>query len=104
MRLIHSLANFYPDSAHVADHKLDAAEDANIWDFAQANGFTIISKDSYFYDRSGLQGSPPKLIWLKVGNCSTETIETLLRKVHADVAIFIEQDLKTCLILTLKSG
>ncbi len=51
---------------------------------------------------SVLLGSPPKVIWLKVGNCSTDAIEALLRKVHGDVTAFIEEDFETCLVLTLK--
>lgn len=27
-----------------------------------------------------LKGHPPKIIWVKVGNCSTDKIEALLRK------------------------
>ncbi len=42
------------------------------------------------------------VIRLKVGNCSTVTIEVLLRKVDAGVPDFIEEDLETCLSLTLK--
>jgi len=103
-RLVQSLASLYPGAEHVQDLQLDAADDAQIWGFAEANGFTIVSKDSDFYDRSVLLGSPPKVLWLKVGNCSTEAIEVLLRRVHADVTAFIEEDLETCLILTLKSG
>ena len=101
-RLVHSLAALYPGSEHVQDRRLDAADDAAIWDFARANGFTIASKDSDFYDHSVLLGSPPKVIWLKVGNCSTDAIEALLRKVHGDVTAFIEEDFETCLMLTLK--
>ena len=100
--MVPSLAAFYPGSEHVEDRELDAADDAHTWNFAKANGFTIVSKDSDFYDRSILLGSPPKVIWLKVGNCSTDSIEALLRKVHERVAAFIEEDLETCLILSLK--
>jgi predicted nuclease of predicted toxin-antitoxin system len=42
-RLVHSLAAIYPGSEHVQDRQLDTADDAQIWDFAQANGFTIVS-------------------------------------------------------------
>ena len=52
---------------------------SQIWQFAGAQGFVIASKDLDFYDRSILHGSPPKLIWLRTGNCSTAHIESLLR-------------------------
>lgn len=101
-RLAHSLAALFPGSEHVQDCQLDSADDAQIWNYGQANGFTLVSEDSDFYDRSVLLGSPPKVIWLKVGNCSTNTIESLLRKAHAGIATFIDEDFETCLILTRK--
>ena len=103
-RLVPSLAALYPGSEHFELRQLDASHDAHIWDFAKANGFTIVSKDSDFYDRSSLLGSPPKVIWLKVGNCSTASIEALLRDAHPGIKTFIEVRHETFLILTLKSG
>lgn len=59
--------------------------DSAIWDYAQQNGFTIVSKDADFQQRSLLYGSPPKFIWLRVGNCSVRDIEDLLK--HHSVTI-----------------
>jgi predicted nuclease of predicted toxin-antitoxin system len=36
-----------------------------------------------------LKGHPPKIIWIKVGNCSTDKIELLLRKNQQLVQDFI---------------
>jgi len=46
-----------------------SADDAAIWRHAKEQGFTIVSKDSDFQDRSVLHGHPPKLIWLRAANC-----------------------------------
>lgn len=78
-KLVPHLADLYPGSAHVHDCGLGASDDEQIWQFAAAQDFVIVSKDLDFYDRSILHGSPPKLIWLRTGNCSTGTIEKLLR-------------------------
>lgn len=51
-----------------------SATDAEVWQFAASNDFAIASKDSDFSERSVLEGSPPKVIWLRVGNCTTEHI------------------------------
>ena len=61
---------------------------ADIWEYAKNNGFVIVSKDSDFQQRSLLYGSPPKFIWLRVGNCTVKTTEDLLRKHSATIHTF----------------
>jgi predicted nuclease of predicted toxin-antitoxin system len=100
-RLSAALADIYPGSLHVDACNLQFASDDVIWEYAKQNGFTIVSKDSDFYDRTLLLGSPPKLIWLRVGNCSTVTIENLLRSFHSDIEIFIKENTGTCLQLSV---
>jgi predicted nuclease of predicted toxin-antitoxin system len=38
-----------------------------------------VTKDSDFHEKSLLRGSPPKVVWLQLGNCSTREIQELLR-------------------------
>jgi predicted nuclease of predicted toxin-antitoxin system len=78
---------------------MGSATDEAIWQFAKDNGFTIVSKDSDFQERSVLRGSPPKIILLRVSNCPTTQIEQLLRSALPTVRRFIEQDHESCLIL-----
>jgi predicted nuclease of predicted toxin-antitoxin system len=47
-RLVQLLADVYPDSLHVVDAQLDAADDRAVWDFAKDHGLIIVSKDSDF--------------------------------------------------------
>jgi len=79
-RLNELLRDEYPDSAHVRDVGLTGSPDARIWDHARDNGFTIVSKDDDFRQRSFLEGAPPKVVWLQVGNAGTATIAGLLRR------------------------
>jgi predicted nuclease of predicted toxin-antitoxin system len=79
-RLVGWLADIYPDSVHIREVGLRDADDADIWDYAKLNGFTIVSKDSDFQQRSLLYGHPPKFIWLRIGNCTVQAVEDLLRK------------------------
>jgi len=44
------------------------ATDTAIWQYAADNSFTIVTKDSDFYERSLIYGFPPKVIWLQ---CAT---------------------------------
>ncbi len=81
-RLVTRLADLFPDSAHVYPLGLDQVLDAKVWDYAKDNGFVVVSKDADFSELSLLQGHPPKLIWLRLGNCTTTQIEALLRTNH----------------------
>jgi len=102
-RLAGALADVYPSSRHVHDCDLGSANDSKIWQFAKENGFAIVSKDSDFQERSVLFGSPPKIIWLRVANCSTAEIEALLRMAAATITRFLQEDEESCLILARRS-
>src|SRR5438105_127783 len=78
-RLVARLAAEFPGSAHVRDVNLAAAPDADVWAFATSQGFMIVSKDTDFQQRALLHGHPPKVIWVRLGNCATSAVETLLR-------------------------
>ena len=76
---------------------MEHADDTAIWRFARENGFTIVTKDSDFYERTLVHGSPPQVIWLKCGNVSTgEVEEILLRSVEA-ISSFIRERKAACL-------
>ena len=97
------LADVYPGSAHVHECGLGSADDSGIWQYARDNGFTIISKDSDFQERSVIQGQPPKFIWLRVANCSTQEIENLLRTAFSTISRFVEEDAESYLVLGFRS-
>ncbi len=78
-RLVESLSDLYPDSDHVENLRLGGAGDGDVWDYAKAHGFAIASKDSDFAERSVLEREPPKIIWIRLGNCSTGDVERVLR-------------------------
>jgi predicted nuclease of predicted toxin-antitoxin system len=77
---------------------LGAAADLAVWDYAREQGFAIVSKDSDFAERSVLESGPPKVIWIRLGNCSSLEIEKRLRSSEEIVRSFIEKDEETCLI------
>jgi predicted nuclease of predicted toxin-antitoxin system len=88
-RLVAALSDLYPRSIHVRDVGLQSADDADIWEHASLNGLAVISKDSDFLQRSLLYGSPPKVVWVRAGNCSTAEIEAMLRCHRDDVRRFL---------------
>jgi predicted nuclease of predicted toxin-antitoxin system len=78
-RLVGRLADLYPDSAHVFTLGLDQASDAEVWEYARVHGYVLVSKDADFSELSLLRGFPPKVLWIRLGNCTTDDVEALIR-------------------------
>ena len=95
-----ALADCYAESQHVRDVGLKASTDAHVWEHAARNAFVIVTKDSDFRQRSFLHGHPPKVIWIALGNCSTRTIENLLRRRRAEVTEYLADKVKAFLVLS----
>jgi predicted nuclease of predicted toxin-antitoxin system len=93
------LSDLYVGNTHVRDVGLRDADDTSIWEYAERHGFAMVSKDSDIQARSLLYGSPPKFIWLRVGNCTVRTIEELLRKHSATIHTFGMDSEKSHLML-----
>jgi predicted nuclease of predicted toxin-antitoxin system len=90
-KLVQALADIFPDSAHVDRIGLGGSTDNEVWEYAKEHGFTLVSKDSDFYDKSMLSGHPPKVIWIKRGNCTNRQIQLLLRnKIEAIEAFYLD--------------
>jgi predicted nuclease of predicted toxin-antitoxin system len=87
-RLCDAIADLYPGAAHVRDFGLASADDETVWLFARERGYTIVSKDEDFHQRSFVFGHPPKVIWIRLGNCTTEQIVNVLRTRTAEISDF----------------
>ena len=99
--LVGHLSSEYPESTHVRDVGLRSGSDAQIWDYAKTHGFAIVSKDTDFRERSFVEGLPPKIVWLDVGNAGTAQIEALLRREHPRVEQFSHSTDASVLILSI---
>jgi predicted nuclease of predicted toxin-antitoxin system len=98
-RLVSLLAIEYPGSQHVRDVGLKAAADETIWEHAAHDGLVIVSKDSDFQQRALLYGHPPKVVWIRLGNCSTAAVATLLKLRQPDMLAFEADPIESMLIL-----
>lgn len=87
-RLVGLLAVEYPGSEHVRNVGLAAAPDPAVWSLAATQGLAIVSKDSDFQHRALLLGHPPKVVWVRLGNCSTAAVAALLRARQGDLLAF----------------
>lgn len=99
-RLAHRLADLFPDSLHVRDVGLKRSEDPFVWDYAKNNDFMIVSKDADMHDLSLVFGHPPKVIWVRLGNCSTTQVENLLRQEIGIISAFYGDDQSSLLDLS----
>ena len=85
-RLVERLADIYPNSAHVSTIGLESALDKDVWEYARQNDYMIVTKDADFSELSLLLSFPPKIIWIRKGNCSTKDIENLLRDSYTAIS------------------
>lgn len=101
-KLVTRLNPHFPDTAQVALVGLEEKRDAEVRAFAATNGFTILSKDNDFANLVTLSGHPPKVVWIRLGNCSTRAIESELINSRGRIKDF-ERDVDAGL-LVLPSG
>ena len=59
-KLIVRLSELYPGSVHVSEVDLLERPDRDIWDFAETNGFIIVTTDADFYELAAAKGPPLK--------------------------------------------
>jgi predicted nuclease of predicted toxin-antitoxin system len=88
-RLVEALADVYPQSLHVGGIGLAPAPDRAIWAHAQNHDLVIVSKDEDFHRLSVLHGPPPKVIWIRLGTCSTDAVIRLLRTRRVEIEGFV---------------
>lgn len=98
-RLASALSDCFPGSRAARECGLRGGSDLAVWQYARENGFVIVSKDSDFSERSARFGSPPKVIWLRIGNCTTARVDFVLRNTVERVHGFGASE-QSCLVLT----
>ena len=80
--LSHRIKKIFPASIHVSDLKMDKADDIEIWNMGKRESYCILTKDKDFLNYTAKYGPPPKIIFIKCGNVSTnEIINTLEIKI-----------------------
>jgi predicted nuclease of predicted toxin-antitoxin system len=70
-----SLANVLPVScSHATDLGIQPS-DHDLWLHARQDDWVILTRDTDFFDRIILQGRPPKVIWVRLGNMRRSALE-----------------------------
>ena len=88
-RITKKLKEHFSDCKHISDCGLRDCDDPDIWEYAKKNNFAIVTFDSDFYEISILNGHPPKIIWIRSGNLTTNEIVQVMIKNHNSIITFL---------------
>jgi predicted nuclease of predicted toxin-antitoxin system len=99
-KLPNRLGDLFQNSLHVRDIGMKATIDPIVWNYAKDNDLMVVSKDADMHDLSLVFGNPPKVIWLRLGNCSTLQVENLLRQHFEAIKLFYEDENLSLLALS----
>ena len=91
-KICKKITDIFPESKQLFDLRLSTSKDIEIWEFAKNSNYSIVTFDADFIDLSLLKGFPPKIIWLKTCNTSTENIAIKLREYFITINHFFEND------------
>ena len=89
--LVTAVHDLFPDSLHVRLLGEGGAADPIIWQLARERSCVLVTKDEDFHRLSVLRGAPPKVVWLRTGNCATADIVRLLRDRADELRKFEQQ-------------
>lgn len=92
-RVVNSLSASFEAVTHVKFEKLTDASDMDIRNYAKKNGLTIVTYDDDFITYNHLYGPPPKIIWIRKGNLSNESVVQLLVDVKEKIEMFVTSEL-----------
>lgn len=99
-RLVRLLDDAYPGSEHVCSCGLANEQDDRVFRFAGERGFLLVTQDKDFQELSALRGSPPQVVWLRLGNSSTRAVADLLRSSRPSLQEFAADATKSLLIVS----
>ncbi len=91
-RVLKKINQSFPNSEQVKRLRLESTPDIEIWNYAKSNDFIIVTFDADFSDISSLKGHPPKIIWLRFGNNTSNFIAERLNHLQDQIEEFINGD------------
>lgn len=91
-RMVPHLQEGFPGTTQVAVAGLERATDREVHDFAHREGFVIVTKDDDFNGLLALLGYPPKVIHLRLGNCTNNRVIRALLDAREELERLIARD------------
>jgi len=89
-RILKKIKETFPESEHVNSIKSKKLSDIEIFNHAKKNGYLIVTHDEDFVELQLVYGFPPKIIWLRTGNTSTQNIMNKLEETKHDIEALID--------------
>ena len=94
-RILKNLPEEFDGSRHVSEVGLSNSTDKDIWKYSKKNDFTVVTFDADFYDISILKGHPPKILWIRTGNLSTNKLIEILQSNLQNITAFLNDEEST---------
>ena len=89
-----SLVGLLPVEASHARELGERLTDFQLWHHARQNDWVILTRDTDFFDRLMLEGPPPKVIWVRLGNIRRRDLEGMLLRLWPKIReLLVEADL-----------
>lgn len=63
--------------------------DIGLWNIARDEGRVIMTKDMDFFELSALHDSPPKVVIMRLGNCSNHSMIEILSKAWISIRDYL---------------
>jgi predicted nuclease of predicted toxin-antitoxin system len=102
-RITRKIEEIFPESSHVNEYDLHRSDDFDIWSCAKKNNFTIVTNDSDFNEFANMYNPPPKVIWLRTENISTNDIAKLLQEKYSRIIDFSQDENQSIMVIYLTS-
>ena len=102
-KLVRKLSSTFFGIRHVANFKMESADDITFWRFAKENSFSILTKDTDFINLVTMRGFPPKVIRLNTGNLPTMIIESILLRDEQLIKSFLNSNTHGILEITRRN-
>ncbi|MFA7270073.1 MAG: DUF5615 family PIN-like protein [Sterolibacterium sp.] len=88
-RLLPKLEVAFPGSSQIQLLGMKSVADIELWSYAKANGYAIVTKDADFVEMSALFGYPPKVVWINLGNVPNTTVMNRLLDHSSTISEFL---------------
>ncbi|MBC3788130.1 DUF5615 family PIN-like protein [Spirosoma utsteinense] len=98
-RVVKQLKATFSEVTGVRECGLLNADDYQIWEYARQNNYSVVSFDKDIPDIGSVKGFPPKIIWLRTGNMSNQSILSLFLDHFEEFDAFIADEKKGCLMV-----
>ena len=84
-----SLASLLPVPCSHATDIAQQPTDSQLWLYARQRDWTILTRDTDFFDRLMIEGPPPKIIWVRLGNIRKAELENLLTRLWPSISTLL---------------